>query len=408
MAAGVGASRRLADCYAWLEGVAGFVRVEPDDRRDTLRTSRGVLDGLVGDCACSGPEELRKYASAYLDHLASDVRGPSGSLFAGYHANIVEIRNRLPDYIRSPWPVFLEGERGTGKGHLARAIAALIGRESLVVPLATMPGTLADSELFGHTKGAFTGAEGARDGLIWTAHQSGAVLFLDDVGECSPRVQAKLLTVLEEGKLRRIGSDRTRSIGKPSERSFQILAACQPGAIDQLRPDLRDRLATIRVRIPPLRERGLDILLLADHFRREAANIAKKDPKTISYDAGLILLEHEWPGNVRELRSVIVRADFAVRDRPEIDAAAIEKAILDKPDTPSASGEADEEADREAPGFPTLDEVIDRHYHDALARTGGNVTQAAKLLGRHRSTVHEWLTRKARRDDSRVTDNATV
>ncbi len=199
--------------------------------------------------------ELVRHAAGYLEDLGEGGLQERDIDLIGYHPEIAKIRARIRKLADTVWPVLMVGERGTGKGHILRAIAKTTGETPLVVALAGMPEDLADPELFGHTKGAFTGAHKARDGIILTAHRSGSPIFLDDVGECSPAVQAKLLTVLDDGVFRPIGSDEVLSVGRGPERRFRIYSASQPGPLRKLRPDLRDRLATIMVHIPPLRER---------------------------------------------------------------------------------------------------------------------------------------------------------
>ena len=266
----------------------------------------------------------------------------------------------------------------------------------MVVPLAGMPESLADSELFGHTRGAFTGADETRDGIILTAHRSRAPIFLDDVGECPPAVQTKLLTVLEDGVFRPVGSDDTVSVGRGPERRFKVYSASQPQSLTKLRSDLRDRLATIIVHIPPLRKRGIDVLLLADRFLREAGAVKHATARTLSAEARLVLLDHDWPGNVRQLRSVLLRADFQAGDRAVLDATTVRASLRAEPETALGPSDADAEEDFTTACFPTMAEMTDRHFRAALDRTGKNVSAAAGLLGLHRSTVHEWLRRRRR------------
>ena len=259
-----------------------------------------------------------------------------------------------------------------------------------------MPESLADPELFGHTKGAFTGAHTARDGILLTAHRSRSPIFLDDVAECPPAIQTKLLTVLDDGLFRPIGSDKVLSVGRGPKRRFRIYSASQPESLAKLRPDLRDRLATIVVVIPPLRKRGIDILLLADRFLREAAADGQTTAKTLSDEARLVLLEHDWPGNVRQLSGVMVRADFEAGDLAVLDAAAVRASLRAAKETTLVQRDAIWEDDSKTARFPTVAELTDRHFRAACDRTGKNVSAAARLLGVHRSTVHEWLRRQSR------------
>ena len=394
--------RYLFDCYAWLKRVERECRDLPEDElRERALASRTLSRRRQVDSSWRDSDELMRYASAYLEDLATGGSPPSDTDLIGYHPEIEKIRAQVRKLADTIWPVLLVGERGTGKGHLLRAIMKSTGKAPLVVALAGMPEHLADPELFGHTKGAFTGAHKARDGIILTAHRSRSPIFLDDVGECPPAVQTKLLTVLDDGVFRPIGSDEVLSVGRGTKRRFCIYAASQPESLAKLRPDLRDRLATIMVLIPPLRKPGIDIMLLADHFLREAGAAGQTTAKTLSDEARLVLLEQDWPGNVRQLSSVMARADFEAGDRAVLDAVAVRASLRAEPDTGRDPSDPLPDDDSSVARFPTMVEVTDRHFQEALDRTGENVSAAAKLLGVHRSTVHEWL-RGQRRAESGV------
>ncbi len=402
-------NRSLVACYVWLTRIDRRCSdLSQTERHETVRRARRQLLRRSDDCAWAHHGDLVRYATAYLEDLA--MHGPlrDDAVLAGYHPAIIRIRERLPKYADAVWPVLLLGERGAGKGHLLRAITRLSDTDPLYVPLATMTEGIADSELFGHAKGAFTGADSERDGLILTAHRFGSAIFLDDVGECPPNIQNKLLTVLDDGVFRPVGSDQMMSIGLGSERRFRIYASSQPASLAKLRLDLRDRLTTVRVIIPPLRERGIDILLLADRFLREAGAANREPVKSLSGEARLFLLEHDWPGNVRELRSLMLRATFEADDQPVLDAVTVRANLDTGPVARAGHVEARGEADSAKRRFPTINEAIDTHYSAALDRTGGNVSAAAVLLGRHRSTVHKWLQRQKKGRKKVTGDRAGV
>lgn len=389
----------MSDCYAWLTRVERHVRdlAKPELRERVLATRELLQRGRV-DYSWAQQPDLVHYAMAYLKDLATGEALPGDRALAGYHPKIMSIRARLPEYADAVWPVLLVGERGTGKGHLMRAIARLSDTVPLYVPLATMAEGIAESELFGHAKGAFTGADHARDGLILTAHRSRSPIFLDDVGECPPNIQTKLLTVLDDGVFRPVGSDQMVSVGLESERRFQIYASSQPGSLSKLRVDLLDRFKTVIVRIPPLMQRGIDVLLLADRFLREAGNVTKKPFKPLSSEARLVLLQHDWPDNVRGLRNTMLRADFEADDQAVLNAASVRASLRAGLNIQSGEDDAPHEADSRAAPFPTLPEMIDRHIRAALDRNGGNVSAAAALLGRHRSTIHKWLQQQGKEE----------
>lgn len=393
------ANRTLVDCYAWLTRAERRCRnLSKGQRHKTVRRARKQLLHDSVDFSWANQGELVHYAKAYLEGLATLGPLHGDAALAGYHPEIIGIRARLPKYADTIWPVLLLGERGTGKGHLLRAIMRFSDTVPLVVALATMSEGTADSELFGHRKGAFTGADRARDGLILTAHRSRSAIFLDDVGECPPNIQSKLLTVLDDGVFRPVGSDQMESVGLQSERRFRIYASSQPGSLAKLRVDLLDRFNTVLVRIPPLRERGIDVLLLADRFLREAGDVTNKPVKSLSGEARLVLLEHDWPDNIRGLRNAILRADFEADDQAVLDAATVRASLRAGLNLQSAQDDAPTEADSRATPFPTLAEMIDRHIRAALDRNGGNVSAAAALLGRHRSTIHKWLQRQGKEE----------
>lgn len=348
--------------------------------------------------------ELDRYSLAYLwDLLGKRTTGSIGRCtdtdFVGYCPEIVGIRSRIVDFVRARSPIFLIGERGTGKGQLVRAVGARIEKIPLTLALASLPEDLADAELFGHKKGTFTGADAERTGVIMTAQRSRRLLFLDDVAECSPAVQAKLLTVLDDGVMRPVGSDDVVMLGRGADRSFRLVSSSQPGSLGKLRPDLLDRLSTVQVWIPPLRNRGLDILLLADYFAQSHAGEGMGNCR-LKHGARRLLLDYDWPGNVRQLSNVVSRAAIqagaqgSISERTMTLALAEEKRLAKARDASATSvnGSADH-ADLSALGqgpFPTMSEMRDRHFRRALDRADGNLRRAAALLDVSRSTVHRW------------------
>src|SRR5262245_12123136 len=200
------------------------------------------------------------------------------------------------------------GETGTGKGLLARALHRAGPRAAgplIEVNCAAIPETLLEAELFGFERGAFTDARQPKPGLFQTAHQG--TLFLDEVGLLPEAVQVKLLKILEDRTVRRLGSTQS----EPADRA--IVAATSEELRDAVRErrsreDLYHRLAVVTVRLPPLAERGSDILLLAEHFLARACADYRVGPKTLTPEAGAALLAYRWPGNIREHANVIERA----------------------------------------------------------------------------------------------------
>jgi len=278
--------------------------------------------------------------------------------------------------------VVLVGETGTGKELAARALHEVSGREGPFVALncAAVADGVIPSELFGHERGAFSGAEHARDGLIAAA--DGGTLFLDELAAASPKLQAALLRVLEDPLVRPVGATAAR----PTDVRF--VAAVQEGDRDltQLRDDLWFRLARHRIQLPPLRHRRVDISVLAQRF----ASVRQGSPVRLGRALALALLRHDWPGNVRELHAVIEQ--LMTKHPPtlvpggfyELDAApevVSELVPLGRRKDPAES--RDEPRRRRQASRQELEA--------ALQQTEGQVTHAAKRLGVARRTLYRWL-----------------
>jgi transcriptional regulator with GAF, ATPase, and Fis domain len=222
----------------------------------------------------------------------------------------LEVMEMLPRIASSDLPVLIQGETGCGKELVARAVHVLSARrrEGFVAHnCGATPDTLIESELFGHARGAFTGAVADRAGLFDAA--DGGTLFLDEIGDASPLLQMKLLRVLQEGEARRVGDTRVRRL------DVRIVSATHRDLRDGVaasgfRADLYFRLNAVRVALPPLRERGKDVLVLARHFLAQAAATRGDRPPAIHAEVEAKLLAHRWPGNVRELANACA---FAVR-----------------------------------------------------------------------------------------------
>ena len=269
--------------------------------------------------------------------------------------------------------VLITGESGTGKEVLARAIHRMSTRSErsfVAINCAAIPEQLLESELFGHVKGAFTGATGDRDGLFELAHEG--TLLLDEIGDLPLELQAKLLRVLEEGEIRRVGGREPRKV---DVRVIAATAKQLEQAVEraEFRADLFYRLNVIRLHLPPLRERPEDVPPLLTHFARLAAQ-RLGHPVSVTPAALTALTHHSWPGNVRELRNAVERAAVLGGDRP-----------LDAKDFMTANGNGNGAAP--ANGNGTLDlktqvEAVERQaILRALEASGGNRRQAAGLLG---------------------------
>ena len=287
--------------------------------------------------------------------------------------------------------VLVTGETGTGKELAARALHHNSTRRAnrfVALNCSAIPETLLEAELFGHVRGAFTGAVANRQGRLEQAHRG--TLFLDEVGTMSPALQAKLLRVLQEREFERVGDSHTVKI------DVRVIAATHSDlgrmvAEGSFREDLFYRLNVIPVRMPPLRERRDDIPLLVQHFLERLAADGGRPPLTVSQEAMRCLMAHPWPGNVRQLENAIERAVAFSKGRAQLDVADLASDIQNQPVVQNASDVA----------FP--DEGLDlARYVEAvelslirrsLERTRGNKRQAARLLNLKRTTLIEKLKR---------------
>lgn len=279
--------------------------------------------------------------------------------------------------------VLILGENGTGKEVVAQSIHYLSGRRDkpfVAVNCAAIPDTLAESELFGHEKGAFTDAQEARQGKFELA--ADGTLFLDEIGDLSLSCQAKLLRVLEEKVLVRVGGST------PIHTDARILAATNQNLADMVRQkrfreDLYFRLNVVTLELPPLRDRAGDIMLLATHFLDDFAKKARRKMPQFSAAARKRLETHPWPGNVRELRNLMERlAYLSQEDRIEVEDLAF---IL------SPRGEAPMVADLDQPLAEATAQFQVEYIKRAIGRAGGNMSQAASQLGLHRSNLYRKM-----------------
>ncbi len=287
--------------------------------------------------------------------------------------------------------VLITGETGTGKELAARAIhhnSPRRGNRFVAMNCSAIPETLLEAELFGHVRGAFTGAVGTRQGRFEQSHKG--TLFLDEVGTMSPALQAKLLRVLQEREFERVGDSHTIKI------DVRVIAATHSDlkklvAEGSFREDLFYRLNVIPVQLPPLRERREDIPLLAQHFLQKLAGDSGRGPITISQEALRRLMAYHWPGNVRQLENVVERALAFSNGRAHIDVQDLSPEIQSQP-APRDSSEVWFPED--GVDFDSYIEAVELSLiRRSLERTQGNKRQAAKLLNLKRTTLIEKLKR---------------
>jgi DNA-binding NtrC family response regulator len=298
----------------------------------------------------------------------------------GVSTAMAEVRRTAERAAQAPFAVLIDGESGSGKELVARAVhrgGPRRDRPFCTLNCAALPDELVESELFGHARGAFTGAVAERVGVFEDAHCG--TLLLDEVGELSLRAQAKLLRVIQEGELRRIGENVSRRI------DVRIVSATNRDlshevAAGRFRLDLLYRLDVVRISVPALRDRRDDIPLLVDHFWREAAG-RLGSRATLSAAAVAALARYDWPGNVRELQNVLAALVVRVGRRGVVPPEALPPQFAQAVGGPSSRLD---EARR------TFEE---RFVRAALVRTGGRRVQAASELGLTRQGLTKLMTR---------------
>ncbi len=294
------------------------------------------------------------------------------------------IYETIESVAKSDANVLIVGESGTGKELIANAIHynSLRSKKPFIkVNCAALPKELIESELFGHTKGAFTGAHADKEGLV--QHAAGGSLLLDEIAEMPVELQPKLLRVLQERSYRKIGSEKTYAV------DFRLISSTNRLPADAireglLRDDLFYRISTITIHVPPLRERTEDIQLLTDHFFKMYANKYERGITGVSQAAYQRLFAHAWPGNVRELQNVIERAVLLAKSNK-----------IEPVDLPFDNGSLPEGSAQgmawDVPLNMTLEDIEKLVIEKTLQRTGGNKQAAANLLGIYRPRLYSKI-----------------
>jgi len=317
---------------------------------------------------------------------------PSG--FVGASPRIVQLRSQIEKLGARRTPVLIQGESGTGKEVAARSIFNAAPRGQFVpIDCGSLVGTMMESELFGHVRGAFTGAVESKRGLI--EHANGGTAFFDEIGELPLELQGKLLRVLQEHELRPVGSLQRIRI------DVRILAATNRDleaevAAGRFREDLFHRLNVVRLTIPPLRERKEDIPLLIERFLSMAA-----PPMTLSYEASEAIMEYDWPGNIRELMNCVERM-MSFNSGPLLQFDDLPTPVANYSRTQNelglvatvvagAGARTITPAAMPARSIVPLQELEKRAIQNALVHTRGDRTTAAQLLGIGRTTLYRKL-----------------
>ncbi|AUX22548.1 transcriptional regulator [Sorangium cellulosum] len=372
-----------ARALSWVGALAGAA----------MRTSQ-LIDAL---------EQSAERLGLVADDLRRAAERERGDTLIGTSPAMQKLRDEIALVGPSDLTVLVTGETGSGKELVARAVHAASRRRGeplLRVNCAALPEAMAESELFGHVRGAFTGAERHRPGKLEVADKG--TLFLDEIGELPPSIQPKLLRALQEGEVQRVGADRALRV------DVRVVAATNRDiekevAAGRFRADLFHRLNVYRLSVPPLRERRSDIPLLAGHFCDEARARLGVGPVRLTPAAREILMSSPWPGNVRELENTLFRMVLqASRGVPRGEPVVLTPAhlgadlALGAGLAPAAPAQRDEAPAPLATGAP-LHEQVDAFQRDlirkAVAQADGNWAAAARSLGMHRSNLHHLARR---------------
>jgi len=317
--------------------------------------------------------------AAEVDRLSQDRASARSVDLVGRDPAMEAVHEFIAKAGPTPAPVLITGESGTGKELVAQALHLASKRAEAplqTVNCAAMAESLVEATLFGHVKGAFTGADSDRPGLFELSDQS--TLFLDEIGELPLSIQAKLLRVLEQGEVQRLGENLTRTV------DVRLLAATnrkleEEVAAGNFREDLFHRLDVLQVELPPLRERPGDIDLLIDHFLTLSARKLEQPAKKLSPEARAVLLKHDWPGNIRQLRNTVERA------------AIMAGSDTIRPDDLPEGVQGGTSAEVFHTPIVSMAEVERMHILRVLDHCGGNKKATAELLGIDRSTLYAKL-----------------
>ncbi len=385
----------IAELLAHAPKIRIFV-LSGQDEQGNARHARalGATDFIAKPCM---PEKIRKYLDDALAIRDSEGGSDGQSLgIVGRSPAIQSLRSQIMMYAAMPYPVLIEGESGCGKELVAAALQKLAGNPDApfkVLNCAAISPTLIEPTLFGHSKGAFTGATSAQSGFFEDA--SGGTLFLDEIGELPPELQTKLLRVLENGEYQRIGETATR------KSSARIIAATNRNLRNAVREgtfrdDLYHRLNVFSIAVPPLRELGQDKLVLLNHFRAYYAQQIRQAPFELDTEALQRWERYGFPGNTRELRNIVIRLTTKYPGQT-VSATQLQEEFdpLETEDGRQGTEDRNRIFDDIKAGHFNLDHYLHEqesyYIAAALELAAGNISEAARLLGINRTTLHSRM-----------------
>jgi DNA-binding NtrC family response regulator len=394
--------RLIRDLLAYSPGMKIVVLSgQSDDSNARYARTLGAIEFVAKPCE---PAALKELLSKALQIAAVEQKLPGvDSGIIGDGAAIKKLHEQISQYARSPFPVLIEGESGSGKELVAASLHRLSPRSAkpfLALNCAAISPTLVEPTLFGYSKGAFTGATNARAGYFEDAQEG--TLFLDEIGELPLELQAKLLRVLENGEYQRVGETQNRVS------HARVIAATnrdlrQEVKSGRFRADLYHRLSVFSIDVPPLRDLGEDKLRLFEHFARFYARQSDTQPVDLDPGARRAWMDYAFPGNVRELRNIVIRLSTKYAGRAVSSDQLLGELDWEEPAAPQEAGgtqgfKASVDGARrhlQSQKNFNLDDALrelERSYVEAaLEITQGNLSQAARLLGIHRTTLYSRM-----------------
>jgi transcriptional regulator with GAF, ATPase, and Fis domain len=363
------------------ERVIGCIYLDSNILDDRLRDEHLELVTAIAGISAMALENARRLQWLEQENERLTVEITQERSLVGEGARMKEVYQFLKRVAPADATILIEGESGTGKELAARAIHRNSPRASkpfVAINCAAIPESLLESDLFGHERGAFTGAASQKKGRFEVAE--GGVVFLDEIGELAPTLQVKLLRVLQEREFERVGGTH------PIKLDIRLIAATNRDLQEavrngRFRQDLYYRLAVLTLTMPTLRERREDIPMLARHFVQKYAKRCKVKPRPISREALACLVQYDWPGNVRELENAIERA-LVLGSSDMILPEDLPESLLERTPPPEMT---------EAKYHAAIKELKKQLILDAVERTQGSYADAARILGVHPNYLHRLI-----------------